>query len=135
VRTFGAPEGKGTRAEIVALAVSIFSLSGSKRAVRAREFAMEDEPERVVASEVDVRWGSERLRIAATEPDARPPFEWIWEITSNVGESDYFKHYLVREEDVVLAQRKVLTPIDAAEARIIMHDLRLAQSHLSTGGV
>jgi hypothetical protein len=127
---FGTPEGLTTRAKIVELAQGIFDKSPTKRSVKAREFAMEDNPDVVVATEVDIRWDGERLRIAATEASARPPFEWLMEITSNVGEADYFKHYLVREEDVVLAQRKVLTPIDAVEANIIIHDLQVAASHV-----
>lgn len=130
MRVFGQPVGMAVRAEIVTMAQAIFDRAGVRRAVLAREFAMEEDPDRVVASEVDVRWGSERLRIAATEASARPPFEWLMEITSNVGEADYFKHYLVRDDDIVLAQRKVLTPIDAAEAQLIMHDLRLASGNL-----
>lgn len=130
MRVFGTPEGPTTRLKIVELAQAIFDKSPAKRAVKAREFAMEDKPDVVVATEVDIRWEGERLRIAATEASARPPFEWLMEITSNVGEADYFKHYLVREEDVVLAQRKVLTPIDAAEAKIIIHDLQVAASHV-----
>ena len=130
MRTFGKPVGSDARDRVVALAKAIFSAAEPKRAVTAREFAMEEKPDQVVAREVDLRSGAERLRIAATEPQARPPFEWLLEITSNVGEADYFKHYLVRENDIVLAQRKVLTPLDADEAEIVLADLKAAQSWL-----
>jgi hypothetical protein len=101
-----------------------------KRDVRASDFAMEENPDRVVVREVDLRNGDERLRVAVTDPGARPPFEWLLEITSDVGEADYFKHWLVREHDVVLAQRKVLTPVDDAEADLILSDLSTAKSWL-----
>jgi hypothetical protein len=128
MRNFGMPVGPDVRERVLALAKSIFAAAETKRAVTAREFAMADQPpDEVVAREVDLRSGPERLRIAATEPSARPPFEWLLEITSDVGESDYFKHYLVRDDDIVLAQRKVLTPIDAEEAEVVLADLRAAQ--------
>jgi hypothetical protein len=131
MRDFGQPVGPEVRAEIMALAQAIFNLAEPKREVRASEFAMEEHPDRVVVDEVDLKHEGERLRIAITKPEARPPFEWLLEITSDVGESlDYFKHYLIRDDDVVLAQRKVLTPIDASEAELVMRDLRTAQSWL-----
>jgi len=130
MRSFGMPVGPDVRERVAALAKSIFSQAEPKRAVTAREFAMQDQPDQVVAREVDLRSGANRLRIAATEAAARPPFQWLLEITSNVGESDYFKHYLVREDDIVLAQRKVLTPLDAREAEVVLEDLRAAQGWL-----
>jgi hypothetical protein len=127
MREFGPPVDEGVRDEILKLAQSLFDRTEPKRAVRAKEFAMDENPEQVVVHEVDMRGDEGRLRVAVTEPDARPPFEWLLEITSDVGESEYFKHYLVREHDVVLAQRKVLTPIDAEEAELILSDLRTAK--------
>jgi hypothetical protein len=130
VRELGAPVGADKRDEIADLAQAVFDAAEPKRAVKAVDFAMDGPPDRVVVHEVDVRGDSGRLRVAATEASARPPFEWLLEITSDVGETDYFKHYLVREHDVVLAQRKVLTPLDAAEAAVVLADLRTAQSWL-----
>jgi len=118
------------RDEILTLARNIFDQAQPKRAVTAKEFAMDDEPDRVVVHEVDLRRSGERLRVAVTEPEARPPFEWLYEITSDIGESEYFKHYLIREEDVVLAQRKLLTPLDQQEADLVVADLRAAQRWL-----
>ena len=68
----------------------------------------------------------QRIRIGRTLDEARPPFEWVYEISSDMGESEYFKHYLVRESDIVLAQRKVLTVIDDEEAAILRADLEEA---------
>ena len=118
------------RSEIMELARSLYDRVDKKRAMKASDFAMDGDQERVVAHEVDLKNGDERLRVAMTEPSARPPFEWLLEITSDVGEADYFKHYLVREHDVVLAQRKVLTPIDQQEADLILADLRAAEAWL-----
>lgn len=118
------------RTEILKLARALYDRVESKRDVRASDFAMDGDQERVVAHEVDLRHEGERLRVAVTEPSARPPFEWLLEITSDVGEADYFKHYLIREHDVVLAQRKVLTPIDQQEADVILRDLKTAASWL-----
>src|SRR6266403_3361501 len=104
MREFGPLVGLEVRAEITNLARSVFDRTGRRREVKASEFAMEDNPDRVVVDEADLRNGSERLRIAMTKPDARPPFEWLVEITADVGEADYFKHYLIRDNDIVLAQ-------------------------------
>jgi hypothetical protein len=52
------------------------------------------------------------------------------ERSSDVGEADYFKHYLVRAHDIVLAQRKVLTPLDAEEAGVLRGDLDAALKFL-----
>jgi hypothetical protein len=130
MREFGKPISLDEREEVLALAQAIYDAAGPKRAVKAEDFAMDEEPERVVVHEIDLKWDGQRMRIAATEPNARPPFEWLVEITSDVGDSDYFKHYLVRDEDIVLAQRKVLTPIDREEADIILSDLREAKEHI-----
>lgn len=114
------------RNEILKLARSLYDRVEAKRDVTAKDFAMDGDQDRVVAHEVDLRHEGERLRVAVTEPSARPPFEWLLEITSDVGEAEYFKHYLIRDHDVVLAQRKVLTPIDQQEADLILHDLKTA---------
>jgi len=130
VREFGKPVGEVMRDKIFAAARDIFDRAEPKRDVKAAEFAMDDEPEKVVVHEVDVRFGEDRLRVAVTEEAARPPFEWLLEITSDVGEAEYFKHYLVRDHDVVLAQRKELTPLDDPEARHVLADLEAARKAL-----
>ena len=130
MREFGQPVGGNMRTEIMTVARTLYDRADTKRDVRAKDFAMDGDQERVVAHEVDLKHEGERLRVAVTEPGARPPFEWLLEITSDVGEADYFKHYLIREHDVVLAQRKVLTPIDQQEADLILSDLRTAAAWL-----
>lgn len=126
MREFGPAVGGNVRAEIMKLAKALYDEVPTKREVLAKDFAMEENPERIVVREVDLRSGDDRLRVAVTTPDARPPFEWLVEITSDIGEADYFRHYLIREHDVVLAQRKVLTPVDAVEADRIITDLQTA---------
>lgn len=116
------------REKVRALAQEIYDKTEPKRPVTAGEFAMNGDPNVIVARQVDLKNEGERLRVAVTEKSARPPFEWLLEITSDVGESEYFKHYLIREADIMLAQRKVLTPVDAQEFELIMHDLNEALS-------
>jgi hypothetical protein len=129
MREFGEPVGDDMREEIMKLAQKFYDTAPKRRDVTAEAFAMEGDPARVVVHEAEIKTkDGERMRVAATEPTARPPFEWLLEITSDVGEADYFKHYLIREHDVVLAQRKVLTPIDSAEADLVLEDLRTALS-------
>jgi hypothetical protein len=126
MRDFGPVIDPSKRGEILTLAKLIYDRGEPKRDIRASEFAMEDETDSIVAHEVDLRFEHERMRVAITEQEARPPFEWLVEITSDIGESDYFKHYLIRDHDVVLAQRKVLTPVDEVEANLILADLKTA---------
>lgn len=130
LREFGQTIGSRRRAEIVRVAEALFEAAGVKRSAQASEFELEVEGDPVVVNEADVRWKAGRLRVAKTTPEARPPFEWLIEITSNVNEVDYFKHYLVLEDEVVLAQRKVLTPIDDQEAAVILADLAAARAML-----
>jgi hypothetical protein len=67
----------------------------------------------------------------ATKPTARPPFEWLFEITSEINTGTAMRHYLLREEDIVLAERRTLTPIDEAEAQVILDDLALVEATLA----
>ena len=130
MREFGRTIDEVRRAEIVRAAERLFEQAGRKREVRASEFELEFPGDPVVVHEADIRWPDGRLRVAKTASRARPPFEWLIEITSNVGETDYFKHYLVLEDSIVLAQRKVLTPVDDIEAGVILADLEAATRHL-----
>jgi len=77
---------------VAALAKSIFSQAEPKRAVTAREFAMQDQPDQVVGtgSRTCVREAN-RLRICCT-PKRLPGHHssGLLEITSNVGELRLF---------------------------------------------
>jgi len=116
--------------QIVAAAEAFFVAAPNQRDVRASDFAMEVDGNPVVTRESEFKWAEGRMRVAKTVPSARPPFEWLMEITANIDEGDYFKHYLIREDDIVLAQRKLLTPIDEVEAKIMLEDLAMAQAEL-----
>ncbi|GAC1371312.1 MAG: hypothetical protein NVSMB39_4930 [Candidatus Saccharimonadales bacterium] len=123
MRDFGAPITAAARQELVDLIDKLYQAYPAKKEVSAGDFAMEENPERIVVKEIDLKWDGQRLRVGKTLDKARPPFEWIYEISSDMGESEYFKHYLVRENDIVLAQRKVLTVIDDEEAAILRADI------------
>lgn len=131
MRDFGAPAGAHWRTKIVEEAQAVFMAAQTRQDRRAAEFAMDGDPERTVATEAEVVWDEGRMRVAISRPSERPPFEWEMEITSEIDEADYFKHYLVREDDVVLAQRKILTEIDEAEAKLIIKDLNTARRVLT----
>lgn len=126
MRDFGAPINEDVRLQLMELIDRLYGSAPAKREVTAGEFAMEENPERIVVREIDLKWDGQRLRLGKTLDEARPPFEWVYEISSDMGESEYFKHYLVRENDIVLAQRKVLTVIDDEEAAILRADLEEA---------
>ncbi len=116
--------------QIVTAAEKFMATAKKHRDVRASDFAMELDGDPVMTREFEVKWPDGRMRVAKTAPGARPPFEWLIEITANIDEGDYFKHYLIREDDIVLAQRRDLTPIDEVEAKIILDDLAQAQAAL-----
>ena len=127
MREFGPAVSLEKDAQIRREALELFELMPSKQPVLGEALAM-DESNLVVleAAEVTDDDGN-KFKLSVTRAQARPPFEWLIEISSDLGESEYFKHYLVRENDIVLAQRKILTPIDDAEAQIILTDLVIAR--------
>ncbi len=132
MRQFGPRASHDLEEQIRREAVELYDTVPEKRAVKGEAFAMDD-AEQIVIYEVDIRLPEgQRLRIAMTEASARPPFEWLTEITSDIGEpGDYFKHYLIRDTDIMLAQRKELTPIDDQEAELILHDLAIGREGLA----
>ena len=99
------------------------------RDILGSDFVMEP-GDQVVVQELDVMTEQGRFRIAATKPYARPPFEWFFEITSEINTGAAMRHYLVREEDIVTAERRTLTPIDAEEAALILSDFELVEATL-----
>lgn len=129
MRAFEGGLAAGQRETIIALASQILT-KVQAQPVTGAEYAMEP-ADRVVMHQVDMELLEGRLRVGMTEPDARPPFEWEVEITSELGESDYWKHYLVQAHDIVLAHRRELTPIDAAEAEMIISELEAVLQSLA----
>lgn len=95
------------------------------------DFVMEP-PDVTVIRELDVMTENGRFRLAATLPTARPPFEWLFEITSEINTGTAMRHYLVREEDIVVAERRTLTPLDDEEAGLILSDLSLVETTLKS---
>jgi hypothetical protein len=112
-----------------AAAKELFDLIKTKKPVLGSALAMEPADE-VVLYEASVKTPLGNLQLAETLPAARPPFEWLMEITSDLGDGSYFKHYLIRENDIVLAHRKLLTPIDDVEANTILSDLAAAKQEI-----
>ncbi len=100
---------------------------GGWRDILGSDFVMEP-GDQVVVQELDIMTEQGRFRIAATKPYARPPFEWLFEITSEINTGAAMRHYLVREEDIVTAERRNLTPIDAVEAALILSDFELVEA-------
>ena len=130
MRDFGPTIDVTRRTEIVRAAREVFELATRRRSAVASEFALEISGNPIVVNEADVRWDEGRMRVALTTAEAHPMFDWLIEITANIGEVDYFKHYLILPDEIVLAQRKVLTPIDEVEAQVILGDLKLALAQL-----
>lgn len=112
-----------------AAAKELFDLIKTKKPVLGSALAMEPADE-VVLYEANIKTPHGNLQLAETLPAARPPFEWLMEITSDLGDGSYFKHYLIRENDIVLAHRKLLTPIDDVEANTILSDLAVAKQEI-----
>ncbi|QQR51871.1 hypothetical protein IPG36_04620 [bacterium] len=117
------------RREIVEMARAVYEAAPRHHVLKAAEFMFAGDSSRTVAEEATLDTPNGKIRIAYSQPAERPPFEWHWEITSDMGEADFFKHYLIRENDVVLAQKRVLTPIDDFHAGIVLGDLRAALKH------
>ena len=113
-------------AEVTNAIADVFAKLPVRRDALGIDYLMEPDDAVVIRiGELKIKDGP-RLRIGATEASARPPFEWFYEVTSDITPAEYFKHYLVLEDQIVLAQLKVLTPIDEAEAELILSDLATA---------
>ncbi len=126
MRPFGPPLSAQRSAEVAAAIAAVYPRLPLRREVLGADYMMEPADAVVInVGELKIKNGP-RLRIGQTVPTARPPFEWFYELTSDVTPADYFKHYLVLEDQIVLAHLKVLTPIDEPEAALIMSDLATA---------
>jgi hypothetical protein len=131
MRPFGEPISHDRFIEIRSEIAAIFKVLPIRRDVLGADYLMEPPDETVICIGEMGKKPGPRLRIGATEPGARPPFEWFFEVTSDITEAEYFKHYLVLESQIVLAHLKVLTPIDESEAEVLMHDLLAAKTILA----
>ena len=131
MREFFPPVSRAVREDVIHLAQALLELASKTKLVYGSDLAMT--PAEVIVSRsaklvLPDRDGS--LTVAVSEPTARPPFEWIVEVTSELEEYDYLRHYLVRENDMVLAHRKVITEVDDAEAQLLLADMRLVHAAL-----
>lgn len=131
MRTFGTRVSSEREERIRQEVQALFEAAPERRPHRGSEFAL-DNADDIVMYEVNISVGEgERYRVNISLPTSRPPFEWIMEITADVNMAGYIKHYLIRDDDIVLADRKVLTVIDDEEAEIMLADLAAARAALA----
>jgi len=132
MREFNPPASGELRQRIVELVSAILEYAPKVKTQYGRDLAM-DEEDLAVSRSVKLDLGEEvgTISLAESEAVARPPFEWLAEVTSEIGESDYLRHYLVRQDDLVLAHRKVITEVDDREAESLIADLELTLSSLT----
>lgn len=69
------------------------------------------------------------VRLDISTASARPPFEWCGEITLDGPRG--LEHWLIRETDVVRAQRKDLTVLPPFEIEEVIQIMRTIQSQLA----
>ncbi len=124
MRKFDPPVSAELRGQIVDLVAAVLNRAPKIKVQHGRDLAM-DEADLIVSRSAKIDLGEDigSISLAESKGEARPPFEWLVEVTSEIGESDYLRHYLVRDDDVVLAHRKVLTEVDDEEARRLITDL------------
>ena len=134
MREFGEPISTGRQQELKAAIAEVFELLPLRKDILGVDYLMEPNDAVVIrVGELKIKDGP-RVRIGATEASARPPFEWYYELTSSATPADYFKHYLVMDDQIVLAHLKVLTPIDEVEAQVVMGDLAVTKELLREVG-
>jgi hypothetical protein len=129
MREFQGPLDQELDIEIRRTAQELFELFPVKKSFYGRDYAMDD-VDMLVVEAAEYKGEAGRFRLAYSVPASRPPFEWEYEITSEFNELDYFKHYLVQADGIVLAQRKILLPIDNTEGELILRDMELARVFL-----
>ncbi len=107
MREFGAPISSERFKAITSLAANLFADLPNKRLIHGEALSMDD-PEMIVLETAEVLdQDGNKFKLSATKPEACPPFEWLYEISSDLGHSEYFRHYLIRDTDIVLAQPKI----------------------------
>jgi hypothetical protein len=128
---FEPPVAPELRQRIIELVAAILDRAPKVKTLYGRDLAM-DEEDAVVGRSAKLDLGEEvgTVSVAESEPSARPPFEWIVEVTSEINSVDYLKHYLVRDDDMMLAHRKVLTEVGDREAKLLIIDLEQALASL-----
>lgn len=116
---FGAALSAATRQQLFARVTELVRAAPNRQEIKADEYVLE--PEAAVAVD-EATWqlvdGTAKLAVSRAE--FRPPFEWLAEVTLELPGDPYFRHYLIRENDVTWALRRTLEVIDEAEAAAIM---------------
>lgn len=130
MRPFGNPVSPSLREQVLAEVTRLVAAFPSSRELKAGEYVLEPADE-VVLDVATITTGVGMVKLHVCRPGWAPPFEWLAEITSEIPGTDYLKHYLVREQDIVLAQRKELSVIDDEEAGLILADLEIAAQTLA----
>ncbi len=135
MRDFTPPVSPELRAEVFETARRVLAAAPEMRPLYGRELAMEEEDALIAErAKLELADGA-TMEVALSRPEGRPPIEWLAEITSTINEEDYFKHYLVRDADLVLALRKTIIPIDDEEARMVLSELQLTLDAILNGGL
>jgi len=132
MRNFSPPVRPELREQIVDLVQQIIAAAPKTKQQFGRDLIMDD-TELLVSESAKITFDNDDdavISLAQSMPAARPPFEWLVEITSELEPSDYLKHYLVRQDDMVLAHRKVITEVDDWEAEALIDDLKLTLKSL-----
>lgn len=133
MREFREPISSAKRQEVLDLVQDLVARAPGSRPVLAEEFVLEP-PQAEVLDRADIATPEGNVRLHLCRPDWRPPFEWLAEITSDLPGADYLKHYLVRDQDIVLAHRRDLRVIDDDEAEVLLGDLQAAARALDDLG-
>lgn len=97
---------------LLRLIIETLSANFATCKVYGSEFAMEP-GDQLVGYRVKHNLPELWVRLDVSTASARPPFEWCGEITLDGPRG--LEHWLIRETDVVRAQRKDLTPLSSNE--------------------
>lgn len=127
---YGQPVKEELRQEVLNAIKQLIADCPTANKVTAEDYVLEP-AEAVVIDHAVIHTDEGDIDLNVCRPEWYPPFEWLAEVTSDLPGTDYLKHYLVRDSDIVLAQRRELTVIDDAEAERILADLEIAAAALS----
>lgn len=135
MREFSPPVSPELRARLLQLSEELLAAAPERKPILGGDLAME-EAELVIGERAKLEFpDGATLEVALSRPEGRPPIEWLAEITSTIDEGDYFKHYLVRDDDLVMAHRKTIIDIDDEEARMVENELLMGLRAISEGGL
>lgn len=135
MREFSPPVNPELRERILRLAAQVLDQAPERKPILGGDLAM-DEDDLVIGERAKLEFpDGSTLEVALSKPEGRPPIEWLAEITSTIDEGDYFKHYLVRDDDFVMAHRKTIIDIDDEEAQMVARELEGTLRAIAEGGL